>query len=523
MTAPAATTRRLAAGAAGAAVLLASLDAYVVVAILTTIIQDLGIPFDHLERATPIITGYLLGYVAAMPLLGQLSDRVGRARVLQGSLLAFAAGSAVSAAAHSLAVLVAARVLQGAAGGALLPVTFAVVGDLWSAEDRAVPLGVVGAVQELGSVLGPLYGALLAALIGWRGLFWVNIPLALAAVVLLGRAQPGRGARPERRVDLVGGAILAGALAAVILGLYNPDPASRILPPWGPWAVLAGVAGLVCFVLWERRSPVRLISPAPGRLGPFSAAIGTSFLSGVALMVTLVDVPLVAQTVLNKESLGAALLLLRFLVALALGAGLGGAAARRLGERPVAMAGLLLAATGFLLMAGWPVAVLAAHHKVGPLRLPRLDVDLVVAGLGLGLVVAPLTAVTLRSSHDDGHGAASAAVVAARMMGMLVGIGALAAWGLHRFHVLTANLTPPLPVGSLATDFSARLAAYETAVRLALHTEYGEIFRITAVVCLVACAAALALGGRAGREAPPSGRRVGGRVGGRAGDGQQAA
>ena len=495
--------RQWAAGAAGAAVLLGSLDAYVVVAILTSIVTDLGIPIDHLERATPIITGYLLGYVAAMPLLGQLSDRLGRARVLQGALLAFAAGSALSALSHGLAVLVAARVLQGASAGALLPVTFAIVGDLWSVETRSVPLGLVGALQELGSVLGPLYGALIAAALGWRGVFWINIPLAVGAVVVLGRTKPGQGARRGRKVDVVGGAILAVALGAVILGLYNPDPSAGVLPSWGPYALALGAAGVVGFVVWEARSPVRLVAPAPGRLRPFSAAVGTSFLSGVALMVTLVDVPLVAQTVLGKNALGAAIVLVRFLAALAVGAALGGVAAHRFGDRQVAVGGLVLSGLGYLLMAGWPLAVLGARHHLGPVALPRLDSDLIVAGLGLGLVIAPLAAVALRSSSGDEHGAASAAVVAARMMGMLVGIGALAAWGLHRVHVLTANLVPPLPVGNLGGAFDRQLAAYELAVRTALHTEYSEIFRITAAICLVACLAALSLGGQA--EEPPHG------------------
>jgi MFS family permease len=324
-------------------------------------------------------------------------------------------------------------------------------------------------------VLGPLYGALLAAAIGWRGLFWVNIPLAFGAVLVIGRTRPGRGPRPEQKVDLVGGAILAAALAAVIIGLYNPDPAAGVLPPWGIWLVAAGVGGFVGFALWERRSPVRVLAPASGRGGTFAAAVGTSFLSGVALMVTLVDVPLLAQTLLGKKSLGAAVLLSRFLIALALGALTGGFAAKRLGERPVALAGLVGAASAFFLVSRWPLAVLSARHHLGPLSVPRLDADLVLAGLSLGLVVAPLASVALRSSRAEDHGAASAAIVTARMTGMLVGIGALAAWGFQ-------------------------VAAYERAFRLALHTEYGEIFRITAVVCVFAAMWALALGRAPARE-----------------------
>jgi MFS family permease len=494
--------RRVAAVVGGGAALLAAVDAYVVVTILADVVSDLGIPINRLERATPIVTGYLLGYVAAMPLLGGLSDRLGRRFVIQAALVGFAAGSAMSAAAPGLGTLVAGRFIQGAAGGALLPVTFALIGDLWEERRRALPLGAIGAAQELGSVLGPLYGAGLAALIGWRGLFWVNLPLAAVAVLAVYRSVPpameGRGS--SVRIDLVGGLLLALALGLLVIGLYNPDPAVAVLPAWGPWLLAAGAVVILSFVVWERRSARRLLDPAGLRGGSFAAALGASFLSGVALMATLVDVPLLAQTLLGEDAVGGALVLSRFLVALVAGAIAGGAAARSVGERAVAAVGFAIAVLGYLLVSGWPAEVRSARHDLGPLSLPRLDADLVVAGLGLGLVIAPIASAALRSSEARQHGAASAAVVVARMMGMLIGISALAAWGLHRFQALTAELDPPLPIGVDPAAFQRMLTVYEDAVRVALRQQYHEIFLITAVVCALAVPISLALPGGSPRD-----------------------
>ena len=125
---------------------------------------SVGLNIDQLQRAAPIVSGFLLGYVAMLPLIGRIADLRGRTPVLVAALVVFAFGSLVTAAAYDLGSLVTGRFLQGVGGGGLVPVTLALVADLYPAERRGVPLGVVGAVQELGSVLGPLYGAVVPLL-----------------------------------------------------------------------------------------------------------------------------------------------------------------------------------------------------------------------------------------------------------------------------------------------------------------------------------------------------------------------
>ncbi|HEX2149603.1 MAG TPA: MFS transporter [Actinomycetota bacterium] len=492
--APVLPRRRLAAGVSSVAVLLAALDAYVVVTVMADVMRDMGIPIEHPERATPIVTAYLLGYVAAMPLLGQLSDRVGRARVIQGCLLAFAIGSVISAAAPTLPILVAGRLVQGAAGGALLPVTFAVISDLWEPGSRPLPLGLVGASQELGSVLGPLYGAGLAALAGWRSVFWINLPLTAVAMFAVHRGLPREKGHSGLKVDLGGGLLLAFSLGALIVALYNPDPSSSVLPSWGVPVLAVALLGLAGFFVWERRSSSRLLDLTTIQTRPFVAALGCSFLSGVALMATLVDVPLLARTLLNEDSLGGALVLSRFLAALAIAAVIGGVLTRRAGERLVTAGGLLISAFAYLLISRWPIDILNAGYAVGPFTISRMTLDLVLAGFGLGLIIAPLASVALRSSDPAQHGVVSATVVVARMMGMLIGIAALGAAGVYRFQQLTKDLAPPLPFELSADEFQRQLDAYEEAVRGALHTEYGELFLITSVVCLVGALAAIGIG-----------------------------
>jgi len=487
------TNRRIAIAAGSLAVLLGALDTYVVVTIMRDIMRDVGIAVNHVQQITPIITGYLLGYIAAMPLLGRASDRFGRKLLLQVSLAGFAAGSVVTALSNDLTLLVIGRVIQGTASGALLPVTFALAADLWSQRNRTAVLGGIGAAQELGSVLGPLYGIFIVWLLTtWRDVFWINVPLAIIAMLMIQFSLPSKANDgPRERVDLTGGVLLAIALGLLVVGLYNPQPdGKQVLPSWGLPVLCGALAAAVLFAIWERFARTRLIEPAGVRFGPFLAALGSSLSAGAALMVTLVDVELFGQGVLGMEQQDAAFLLMRFLIALPIGALLGGWLATKVGDRVIAFVGLLIAAGAYWLIHYWRTDVLTWRHDLWLFSLPTFDTDLALAGLGLGLVIGPLTAAALRVVPAAQHGIASSAVVVARMIGMLVGVAALSAWGLYRFQQILQTM--PKPKGNILDIGDQIQRNYQNSYAL----EYGEIFTITAIVCVVGAVLGLFIGGR---------------------------
>ena len=498
------TNRRIAISAGSLAVVLGALDTYVVVTIMTDIMSDVGIGVNQIQRVTPIITGYLLGYIAAMPLLGRASDRFGRKMLIQISLAGFALGSVITAMSTDLTVLVIGRVVQGTASGALLPVTLALAADLWAARNRAAVLGGVGAAQELGSVLGPLYGITLVWAFGhWQSVFWVNVPLAVIAMVMIHFSLPSRSTGEDpQKIDVVGGLLLAVALGLAVVGLYNPRPdGKQVLPSWGVPVLIAAAVAAIAFFVWEKFARTRLLDPAGVHFRPFLAALGASLTAGAALMVTLVNVELFGQGVLGQDQNQAAFLLLRFLIALPIGALVGGWVATRLGDRIVAFTGLLIAAGGYLLISKWPVDLLAARHDLGFISLPVLDTDLAIAGFGLGLVIGPLTSATLRVVPAAQHGIASAAVVVARMIGMLIGIAALSAWGLYRFNQHLASL----PASTGGNSLAERLAAEAHRVREAYVLQYAEIFSITAIVCVVGALLGLLISAKGEHADEPEG------------------
>jgi MFS family permease len=549
-------------GVAAVAVAFAAADTYVVVLALPDMMAGVELSIGELQRAAPIVSGFLLGYVAMLPLMGRIADLRGRLPVLVGSLLVFALGSLVTAAAYDLPSMVAGRFVQGVGAGGLVPATLALVADIYPPARRGVPLGVVGAVQELGSVLGPLYGAVVLAAADWHAIFALNLVVGVALAVLLAalpRERPAersgppdllgvalaamvlaglvltmlqppslasrvtlglafvpfagasrwftpvgmatgvlavlflvrcrqarrplvdvRGwARLSRSADLVGAGLLGLSLAGVILAFATADPQVSAFAPSGPWLLAGSVVAAVAFGWHSRRAAHPLVPRGAFVQRPAWGALAVSFFVGAALIAALVDIPIFARVTLYPDSqLDAALVLMRLLVALPVGALAGGYLTRKVTSGAVTAVGMGLATVGFVGMAQWGPTSLAD---------PLVTLPLVAAGLGFGLALAPVNAALLASTAAAVHGVTSALLVVARMVGMLVGVSALTTLGLRRYYAVQADLPAPADVCAARTQCPAYTALLKEAGLAQLQTVF-----IGAAVC-AALAAVLAL------------------------------
>ena len=460
-------------GLVGLAVFFTALDQTVVVTVLPEVMVDMRLPPTRLDDASWIVTAYLLGYTVAIPLVARLSDAYGHARLFRGSLLLFALGSVLVAVAPNLTWLVGARVLQALGGGAIIPIGMALVTQALPGHRRAMAVGIVGAAAEMGVVLGPLYGGVITAALGWRWLFWLDVPQAVLILLTL-RGLRNRGI-PGAKVDYVGGLLLAIALTLLVVSLSRRGffDGSSLLP----YALaVAGVLALVALVLRQTRVEQPLLSPAFFHSRAALAAVGAKALVGAALIMVMVTVPLMANTTLGRSPLEGGLLLMRLTGAMPLGALLGGYLAARAGARVVTMGGLLVAAAGLFLMSGWELETAE----------PAVTLQLALAGLGFGLVIAPLFLTAMEAGPDDYQATAASTVTVARMVGMALGLAALSAWGMDRFLFLTGGLPP-----ALSPEYGPRLAEASMAL-------FQEFFVVSMFLCLAAMVPVLGMGGRRG-------------------------
>ena len=420
---------------------ITALDQTVVVTALPAVMVDLKIQLARLEAVIWVVTAYLLGYTVAMPLLGRLADVYGYTRIYQCSLLVFCVGTTLVALSGEwgwlngqvdpLDQIVIARVVQAIGGGGTVPISLAIAAALVSPEKRGLALGIVAGAAEAGSMLGPAYGGAIIEIWSWRGIFWLNVPQAAVIAAALLFLPNQRFA--DARMDYRGAIVLTVAL--VLLSLAVAHEGLFRLSSWTPYWLLVGfLVSTGVLVLLQRRTVQPLLSGALFRAWAFVMANIAQLLVGIALIVAMAAMVIMANTVMDVperpvDHLTAALWLLRMTGTIPIFSVVGGLLLRWIDARWVTIPGLALIAIGMFQVGGWPLLGLPGWQI--EISDPKLTIDMLIAGIGFGLVIAPLMHRAILSAPVDYRAVSASMIVVARMLGMTLGMAALSAWGVN--------------------------------------------------------------------------------------------
>ena len=398
---------------AGVASFMVSLDTLVVSTALSTIREDLGASVEQLEWT---VNAYNLTFAVLLMAGAAVGDRFGRRRTLAAGIAAFTLASAACALAPGAGALIAARAAQGAAAAFVLPLALTVVSDAYPAERRGSAIGILFALTGLAVAIGPVIGGAVTDGIAWEWIFWLNVPIGLAAVPLvLARMKESRG--PETALDLPGmGLLMAGAFG-IVWALVRGNDAG-----WDSGEVIvslaSGLALLVAFTSWERRADQPMIPLRLFASRAFAAGNAGSFLMVASLFGAVFFFAQFLQAGLGYDALDAGVRLLPWTATLFFVAPVAGALIDRFGERPFAAAGLAIQAAGM----AW-IALIADPGMDYLALVPAL----VVSGFGISMAMPAMQNAVVGAVGASEVGKASGVNNTLRELGGVFGIAALVA------------------------------------------------------------------------------------------------
>jgi EmrB/QacA subfamily drug resistance transporter len=400
---------------------IVGLDSTIVNVALPSIGRELHASVSGLQWT---VDGYTLVLASLLMLSGATADRVGRRRTFQVGLATFTLGSGLCSLAPSLGWLVAFRMVQAVGGSMLNPVAMSIITNTFTDRaERARALGAWGGTFALSVALGPVLGGFLVQSVGWRGVFWVNIPVGLAAIALTARLVPESRAPRARRPDPVGQLLIIGMLGSLVYAIIE-GPADG----WQSAEILAlfAVAGvaLAVFVAYEARRTEPVLDPRFFRSAPFAGAVLTAIGAFAALGGFLFLATLYLQDVRGMSALYAGLHMVPMAAVMAVGAVTSSRMlARRGGRLPTLIAGAGIAAGGLLLSGistSWST--------------PQIIIAFSVFGLGSGMVNAPITQAAVSGMPFSQAGVASGIASTSRQIGTSLGVaitGSILAANLH--------------------------------------------------------------------------------------------
>ncbi len=417
---------------------IVGLDSTIVNVALPSIGRDLHASVAGLQWT---IDGYALVLASLLMLSGATADRIGRRRVFQIGLAIFTAGSGLCSLAPGLGWLIAFRMLQAIGGSMLNPVAMSIITNTFTDKtERALAIGVWGGAYGLSMALGPVAGGLLVDSVGWRGTFWVNIPVGLAAIALTARLVPESRAPRPRRADPVGQGLIIVMLGALTYAIIEGPGLGWHSPVIMALFAVAGVA-LAVFVAYEARRAEPVLDPRFFRSAPFAGSVLTAISATAAIGGFLFLATLYLQDVRGMSALQAGLHMLPMATMMALGAVVSSRILARRGARlPMLAAGVGLAVGGVLL-----------SRLTVSSGLPPLIVAFTVFGIGGGVVNAPITYTAVSGMPVSQAGVASGIASTSRQIGQSLGVAITGS-------ILAANLHgSPLRTGFVSASHAAWL------------------------------------------------------------------
>jgi EmrB/QacA subfamily drug resistance transporter len=389
--------------------LIVSMDSTIVNVALPSIRSELGASVSQLQWTIDV---YTLVLASLLLLSGSTADRFGRRRLFQIGLVSFAVGSLLCSLAPSAGVLIGARALQAVGGSMLNPVAMSIITQVFTGKaERARAIGMWGAVVGVSMALGPILGGLLIDVSGWRSVFWINIPVCIAAVVLSAIFVPESRSAVVRRFDPIGQVLGVVMLASLVYGLIE-GPAHGWTSPITVTVFAVAAASFLGFVAYENRRDDPFIDLRFFRSVPFSSATIVAVCAFAAWGAFLFLMSLYLQEVRGLSAIGTGASFLPLAAATMICSPLSGRLVAKYGARPS-----MVAAGTLLFLGGLSLTTLTATTPI-----PLLMVMFAVFGSGFGLVNAPITNAAVGGMPRDRAGAASAVASTSRQIGVSIGV-----------------------------------------------------------------------------------------------------
>ncbi|KZZ85250.1 MDR family MFS transporter [Bacillus sp. SJS] len=389
-------------------ILMAAMDNTIVATAMGTIVGDLG----GLDQFIWVTSAYMIASVAGMPIFGKLSDMYGRKRFFIAGLTIFIIGSILCGTAQDMAQLSIYRAIQGIGGGALMPIAFTIMFDIFPPEKRGKMSGLFGAVFGISSVFGPLLGAYLTDFLNWRWVFYVNIPLGLIAFFLVVKFYFESLERRKQKIDWAGASLL---VASVLCLMFSLELGGDEIP-WNSPLMAGLIAGfailLISFIFVERKAsdPVIPFDLFKNRL--FAASQAAGFFYGSAFILGTIFIPIFVQGVYGGSATNAGFILMPMMLGSVAGSQAGGGFASKTSYRSLMLISAVLFIAGLFLL-----GTLSADT-------PRvyLTIYMVILGLGVGFSFPLLSMASVHGISMRQRGTANSTNAFFRTIGMTLGV-----------------------------------------------------------------------------------------------------